>query len=164
MTSSPRRRGCGLHNPDSSHDHIQCFWLAEVRNFTNIMIGYVSMHWQQSKYQLRANCFMRWMPVLNARCGDSHVRDRTSRWPSCLWHGNRCTWMGWSLCWDGALGPVLLFATCRLGVVSANGSAAFIWGLRCHWVRRWVADRDTGPCIAAVDFAVVLSAVTQLLV
>ena len=123
----------------------------------------------------------------HAGCGDSHVRDRTSRWPSCLWHGNRCTWMGWSLFWDGALGPVLLFATCRLGVVSASGSAAFIWGLRCHWVRRWVAvsptrcrfqhsccqappcgetgwvaDSDTGPCIAAVDVAVVLSAVTQL--
>ena len=37
-TSSPRRRGRGLHNPDSSHDQIRCFWLAEVRNFTNIMI------------------------------------------------------------------------------------------------------------------------------
>ena len=37
-TSSPRRRGRGLHNPDSSHDHIECFWLAEVRNLTNIMI------------------------------------------------------------------------------------------------------------------------------
>ena len=33
-TSSPRRRGRGLHNPDSSHDQIRCFWLAEVRNFT----------------------------------------------------------------------------------------------------------------------------------
>ena len=39
-TSSPRRRGRGLHNPDSSHDQIRCFWLAEVRNFTNIMIEY----------------------------------------------------------------------------------------------------------------------------
>ena len=38
MTSSPRRRSYGLHNPDSSHDPIRCFWLAEVRNFTNIMI------------------------------------------------------------------------------------------------------------------------------
>ena len=38
MTSSPRRQGHGLHNPDSSHDQIRCFWLAEVRNFTNIMI------------------------------------------------------------------------------------------------------------------------------
>ena len=37
-TSSPRRPGCGLHNPDSSHDQIRFFWLAEVRNFTNIMI------------------------------------------------------------------------------------------------------------------------------
>ena len=37
-TSSPRKRGRGLHNPDSSHDQIRCFWLAEVRNFTNIMI------------------------------------------------------------------------------------------------------------------------------
>ena len=37
-TSSPRKRGRGLQNPDSSHDQIQCFWLAEVRNFTNIMI------------------------------------------------------------------------------------------------------------------------------
>ena len=37
-TSSPRRRGRGLHNPDSSHDQIQCFWLAKVRNFTNVMI------------------------------------------------------------------------------------------------------------------------------
>ena len=39
-TSSQRRRGRGLHNPDSSHDQIRCFWLAEVRNFTNIMIEY----------------------------------------------------------------------------------------------------------------------------
>ena len=37
-TSSPRRRGHGLHNPDSSHDQIRCSWLAEVRNLTNIMI------------------------------------------------------------------------------------------------------------------------------
>ena len=41
-TSSPRRRGRGLHNPDSSYDQIQCFCLAEVRNFTNIMIEYRS--------------------------------------------------------------------------------------------------------------------------
>ena len=34
MTSSPRRRSRGLHNPDSSHDPIQCKF---VRNFTNIM-------------------------------------------------------------------------------------------------------------------------------
>ena len=40
MTSSPRWRGRGLHNLDSSHDQIRCFWLAEVRNFTNIMIEY----------------------------------------------------------------------------------------------------------------------------
>ena len=40
-TSSPRRLGRGLHNPDSSHDQIWCFWLAEVRNFTNIMIEWV---------------------------------------------------------------------------------------------------------------------------
>ena len=39
-TSSPRRRGRGLHNLDSSHDQIWFFWLAEVRNFTNIMIEY----------------------------------------------------------------------------------------------------------------------------
>ena len=44
-TSSPRRRGRGWHNPDSSHDQIQCFWLAEVRNFTNIM----------KEYQLQTN-------------------------------------------------------------------------------------------------------------
>ena len=37
----PRRRGRGLHNLDSSHDQIRFFWLAEVRNFTNIMIEYV---------------------------------------------------------------------------------------------------------------------------
>ena len=41
-TSSPRRRGRGLHNPDSSHDQIRCFWLAEVRNFTIIMIEYTA--------------------------------------------------------------------------------------------------------------------------
>ena len=40
-TSSPRRRGRGLHNPDSSNDQIRCFWLAEVRNFTNIIIELV---------------------------------------------------------------------------------------------------------------------------
>ena len=40
-TSSPRRRARGLHNPDSSHDQIRCFWLADVRNFTNIMIEQV---------------------------------------------------------------------------------------------------------------------------
>ena len=43
-TSSPRRRGRVLHNPDSSHDQIRCFWLAEVRNFTDIMIEYIRMH------------------------------------------------------------------------------------------------------------------------
>ena len=37
-TSSRRRRGRELHDPDSSRDQIQCFLLAEVRNFTNIMI------------------------------------------------------------------------------------------------------------------------------
>ena len=40
MTSSPRRQSRGLHNPYSSHDQIQCFWLAEVWNFTTIMIEY----------------------------------------------------------------------------------------------------------------------------
>ena len=40
MTSSPRRRSSGLQNPDSSHDQIQCFWLAEVRNYTNNMIEF----------------------------------------------------------------------------------------------------------------------------
>ena len=34
----PRRRGRGLYNPDCSHDQILFFWLAEDRNFTNIMI------------------------------------------------------------------------------------------------------------------------------
>ena len=34
-----RLQGDGVvNNPDSSHDQIQSFWLAEVRNFTNIMI------------------------------------------------------------------------------------------------------------------------------
>ena len=42
-TSSPRRRGRGLHNLDSSHDQIRFFWLAEVRNFTNIMIEYLTL-------------------------------------------------------------------------------------------------------------------------
>ena len=37
-TSSPRRRGRGLHKPDSSHDQIRCFWFAEVINYINIMI------------------------------------------------------------------------------------------------------------------------------
>ena len=40
-TLSPRRRSHGLHNPDSSHDQIQCLLLAEVRNFTNILIDYL---------------------------------------------------------------------------------------------------------------------------
>ena len=43
-TSYPRRRDRGLHNPDSSYDQIQCFWLAEVRSFTNIMIEYAFYH------------------------------------------------------------------------------------------------------------------------
>ena len=43
-TSSPRRRGRGLHNLDSSHDRIRFFWLAEVRNFTNIMIESATSH------------------------------------------------------------------------------------------------------------------------
>ena len=42
-TSSPRRRGRGLHTPVLPHDQIQCFWLAEVRNFSNIMIECVSL-------------------------------------------------------------------------------------------------------------------------
>ena len=45
MTSSPRRGGGGLHNPDASFDQIQCFWLAEVRNFTNIMIELMITAW-----------------------------------------------------------------------------------------------------------------------
>ena len=50
-TSSPRRRGRGLHNPDSSHDQIRCFWLAEVRNFTNIMIE--CEFWSTGYYRYR---------------------------------------------------------------------------------------------------------------
>ena len=42
-TSSPRRRGRGLHNLDSLHDQIRFFWLAEVRNFPNIMIEYIAI-------------------------------------------------------------------------------------------------------------------------
>ena len=44
-TSSPRRQGHGLHKPDLSHDQIRCYWLAEVRNFTNIMIEYGTHTW-----------------------------------------------------------------------------------------------------------------------
>ena len=43
-TSSPRRRGHELHNPDASNDQIRCFWLAEVRHFTNIMIEIVILN------------------------------------------------------------------------------------------------------------------------
>ena len=43
-TSSLRRRGRGLHKPDSSHDQIQYFWLAEVRHFTNIMLEFLSIN------------------------------------------------------------------------------------------------------------------------
>ena len=34
---------------------------------------HVSVHWQQGKYQLWANCFMRWMPLLNR--GPQSLRD-----------------------------------------------------------------------------------------
>ena len=51
-TSSPRRRGHGLHNPDSSHDQIWCFWLAEVRNFTNIMIEYAIKDTMKQFYEI----------------------------------------------------------------------------------------------------------------
>ena len=43
MTSSPRRRSRALHSPDSSRDQIQWFKLAEVQNFTNIMIEFETM-------------------------------------------------------------------------------------------------------------------------
>ena len=41
----PWIRSHGLHNYDSSFDQNQCFWLSEVRNFTNAMIEY--RNWYQ---------------------------------------------------------------------------------------------------------------------
>ena len=46
---------------------------------------HVSVHWQHGKYQLWANCFMRWMPVLNQ--GFQNFRDTPHSFPhTTLWN------------------------------------------------------------------------------
>ena len=88
-TSSPRRRGRGLHNLDSSHDQIRCFWLAEVRNFTNIMIeyGFVAWDWlQHSGLRFQQQQMSIWLivlynivPPIHLLCAEYHIRC-TAMW------------------------------------------------------------------------------------
>ena len=74
----------------------RCIWrhydLYSEMKFNSLIISsfckketweHVSVHWQQGKYQLWANCFIRWMPMLNR--GLENLRDTLAPNPLSLY-------------------------------------------------------------------------------
>ena len=92
--------GINSYNHDSSHDQIRCFWLAEVRNFTNIMIELAPNHkrlaiiWHDDVIKWKH--FPRYWPFVRGIHRSPVNSPHKGQWRGALMFSLICVWInGW---------------------------------------------------------------------